>query len=81
MSAVLDLLIHSGRVIDPMTGINGVLDVGVRNGRIFNVAQNITARAKLRIDASGLLVTPGLIDLHTHVYPWATYWGVDAEGT
>jgi len=75
----LDLLIHSGRVIDPMTGVDSVLDIGVRHGRISSLEQSINARAKLRIDASGLLVTPGLIDLHTHVYPWATYWGVDAD--
>ncbi|WP_353182855.1 amidohydrolase/deacetylase family metallohydrolase [Parapedobacter lycopersici] len=64
-----DLLIKGGHVIDPKNGRNGVMDVAVAGDTIALVAADIPAGdAKKVIDANGLLVTPGLINLHTHVF-------------
>src|SRR5678809_309180 len=64
-----DLLIKNGHVIDPKNHINANKDVAVTNGRIAKVADNIEAsQSKKIIDATGLYVTPGLIDMHTHVF-------------
>lgn len=61
------LLIKNGHVIDPANGIDAQLDVLVENGKIAKVDKNITAAADETIDASGLVVTPGLIDLQVHL--------------
>ena len=67
-----DLLIKGGHVIDPANGIDGVMDVAVSGGRIARVAAGIPAsQTRKVIDAGGLYVTPGLIDLHVHVYGYA----------
>lgn len=64
-----DLLIKGGHVIDPKNNISRVMDVAVANGRIAAVAPNIDpATAKRVASAAGLYVTPGLIDMHVHVY-------------
>jgi dihydroorotase len=64
-----DLLIKGGHVIDPANRIDGVMDVAVSGNRIARVAAAIPAsQGRKVIDAAGLYVTPGLIDLHTHVY-------------
>lgn len=64
-----DLLIKNGRVIDPKNKIDARLDVAITDGKIKKVAQDVPAsQAKKVIDATGLLVTPGLIDIHTHVF-------------
>src|SRR5262245_2986727 len=64
-----DLVIAHGRVIDPASGRDGTFDVAVTGGRIADIAPAIDAsRAKLIIDASGLVVSPGFVDLHTHVF-------------
>jgi dihydroorotase len=68
-SGRFDLLIRGGTVIDPAQGIHGRRDVGIRAGRIAAVDEDLGAAGADRIiDATGLLVTPGLIDLHTHVF-------------
>jgi dihydroorotase len=75
-----DLLIKGGHVIDPATGVDKPADVAVRSGRIAGVDQNIPAdSAATVIDAHNHFVTPGLIDLHTHVYWGVTFWGVRAD--
>src|SRR6202049_4308504 len=64
-----DLLLKSGPVIDPANRIDRVMDVAVSGNRIARGAENIPARqAKKTVDVSGLYVTPGLVDIHTHVY-------------
>lgn len=65
-----DLLIRRGRIIDPASGLDAPADVAVRSGRIAEVSRDPLdpARATQAIDAMGLIVTPGLIDMHTHVY-------------
>ncbi len=60
-------LIKNGRVIDPANKIDSVCDVLIDSGVITEVGVNITANADETIDATGLLITPGLIDLHTHL--------------
>jgi dihydroorotase len=67
-----DLLIKGGEVLDPGQGLRGAMDVAVLGGEIAAIEPEIaTGDAQQVIDARGRLVTPGLIDLHTHVY-----WGV-----
>jgi dihydroorotase len=64
-----DLLLKGGHVIDPANRIDRVMDVAVSGNRIARVAENIPAgQAKRTVDVSGLYVTPGLVDIHTHVY-------------
>ena len=75
-----DLLIKGGEIVDPATGYFGPGDVAVQRDRIAVVAHDIPAESAFRaIDASGLLVTPGLIDLHAHVWYGAGYYGIDAD--
>jgi dihydroorotase len=75
-----DLLIAGGHVVDPANGLDGPADVAIRGDRIAAVARSIPAdNAAHIIDAAGRLVTPGLIDLHTHVFRGADYFGVDAD--
>jgi dihydroorotase len=68
-----DLLLKGGHVIDPVNGIDGPADVATAGKTIARVAPDIpAAAAKQVVDVSGLYVTPGLIDIHVHVYP---HWG------
>ena len=62
----IDLLIKNGHVIDPKNKVDAIMDVAIQGNRILEVAKNINKEAKQVIDASGLYVTPGLIDLHGH---------------
>ena len=62
----IDLLIRNGHVIDPKNRIDGVMDVAIQGNKIVEVGKNINKAAKKTIDATGLYVTPGLIDLHGH---------------
>src|SRR5688572_7542347 len=67
-----DLLLKGGHVIDPANNIDGPRDIAVTAGRIARVAADIPpASAKKVVDAKGLYVTPGLIDLHAHVYGYS----------
>lgn len=75
-----DTIIAGGEVIDPAAGFNGKLDIGIKNGLIATVEPNLDpALAGTILDASGQIVTPGLVDLHTHVYWGATYWGIEPD--
>jgi dihydroorotase len=64
-----DLLIKGGRLIDPRNSIDEPMDVAVAGGKIAAVEKNIAnSEAKQVVDARGLIVSPGLIDLHVHVF-------------
>src|SRR5262245_57650576 len=64
-----DLLLQQGQVIDAKNGINAVRDVAIKDGRIAAVAQRIDpATAVKTVNVSGLYVTPGLIDIHVHMF-------------
>lgn len=77
---IYDTLIVGGEVADPGAGLQGSLDVAIRDGRIAEVAPNLDrSQARNVVDATGGIVTPGLVDLHTHVYWGATYWGIEAD--
>ena len=75
-----DLLIKNGTVIDPSQGIHGVNDVAVEDGKIARIAPSIPVEEAVRVvDVRGNVVTPGLIDLHTHVYHGVNSNGVEAD--
>src|SRR5258708_22426080 len=75
-----DLILKGGHVIDPKNGIDAVRDVAIRGGRIAAVSANLPAgAAKKTIDVAGLYVTPGLVDIHVHVF-WGTRHEVSADG-
>jgi len=67
--AQYDLLLKGGHVIDARNGISATRDVAIQGGRIAAVEKDIPAsKAAKVVDVSGLYVTPGLIDIHVHVY-------------
>jgi len=64
-----DLLLQGGRVVDAKNGIGAVRDVGIKDGKIAAVAAHLDAKDALKtVNVSGLLVTPGLVDIHVHVF-------------
>jgi dihydroorotase len=75
---MLDLILKGGRIIDPANGRDGVADIGFGDGKVGAVGADLPLRGSEAIDARGLIVAPGLIDLHTHVYWGGTSLGVDA---
>jgi dihydroorotase len=76
---VIDLAITGGRVIDPAAGADGPGVVAVDQGRIVAPAE--ATHARRTIDATGMIVVPGLIDLHVHVYPGVSHYGVEPDAT
>src|SRR5438270_11794195 len=80
--ATYDLLIQGGTLIDPAQGIHGKRDVAFARGTVAEVGETLPiAEAELVIDASGRLVTPGLVDLHVHIYPGVSHYGIDPDPT
>ncbi|WP_375308325.1 amidohydrolase/deacetylase family metallohydrolase [Bradyrhizobium sp. A11] len=75
-----DLVIRGGEVLDPSQSLRARRDIGIRWGVIEAVQEAIPAERALKsIDASGKLVMPGLIDLHSHVYPYGSAIGIPAD--
>jgi len=75
-----DLVIKGGDVLDPSQSLRGRRDIGIRYGIVEALEPEIPASRALRVlDASGKLVTPGLVDLHTHVYPYGSAIGIPAD--
>ena len=82
-----NLAIAGGRVLDPGRGIDGLLDIGVTAGRFTAIgrapgragAVSGASQAAETIDASGLVLVPGLVDLHTHLYSGVSHYGIDPD--
>src|ERR1700726_3324446 len=75
-----DLVLRGGRVIDPSQKLDAVTDVAFADGKVAKVGNELKADPATEVrDVSGHIVTPGLIDLHTHVYWGGTSLGIDAE--
>ncbi|HEY6257541.1 MAG TPA: amidohydrolase/deacetylase family metallohydrolase [Xanthobacteraceae bacterium] len=75
-----DLVIKGGDLLDPSQSLRGKRDIGIRYGLIEAVEAEIPATRALRVlDAGGKLVTPGLIDLHCHVFPYGSAAGIPAD--
>lgn len=75
------IVIKGGNVIDPKNDINEIMDVAIRDGKIAQVAKDITAKpGELVINARGMYVTPGLIDMHAHVFHGAGRGDPDPDG-
>jgi dihydroorotase len=79
MTVAYDLLLTGAHVVDVGAGRVGRYDVAVRAGRIAAVADRLDGDARVTVDLTGRVLTPGLVDLHTHVFPGATYWGIDPD--
>ena len=74
------VLVRGGRVIDPATGLDGKRDLFIENGRVVEVGENLPKTlAETVIDAEGLVVTPGFIDLHAHLREPGQEWKEDIE--
>ena len=75
-----DLLVSGGTVVDPAQNLSAARDVAISDGHVMAVEKNIDcSSAREVLDASGLLVTPGLVDVHVHVYDGVSHYGIDAD--
>src|SRR5437868_8033933 len=75
-----DLVIKGGDVLDPSQNLRGKRDIGIRYGLVEAVEADIPAtRAERLLDVTGKLVTPGLVDLHAHVFPYGSAIGIPAD--
>lgn len=75
-----DLILAGGRVIDPSQSIDGLLDVAFAGGKVAIVGKSLQPGPATKVrNVAGHIVTPGLIDLHTHVYWGGTSISIDAE--
>ena len=75
-----DLLVRNANVLDPSQNLSGKRDIGIRYGVIESIEPSIVPERALRVlDAGNRLVTPGLIDLHAHTYPYGSAIGIPAD--
>lgn len=75
---MFDLVLRGGRVVDPAQKLDDTVDVAFKDGKVAAVGRDLGEAAQVR-DVAGRIVTPGLIDLHTHVYWGGTSLGVDPD--
>src|SRR5262244_1853393 len=75
---MVDLILRGGHIIDPASGRDEVADIAFAGGKVASIGSDVTRDAAEIIDVRGLIVAPGLIDLHAHVYWGGTSLGVDA---
>ena len=77
-----DLVIKHGTLVDPSQGIHEQKDLAIEKGRIASMATDIAPDlSRSVLNATDHIVTPGLIDIHVHVYPGVSHLGVDADAT
>ncbi len=77
---IYDLLVRGGHVIDPSQGLSAETSVAVRQGKIARIAANIPeSEARQVLDARKMIVTPGLVDVHVHVYDGVAPLGIPAD--
>jgi dihydroorotase len=75
-----DLVVKGGEVLDPSQSLRAKRDIGIRYGVVEALETDIPAEKGLKVlNASGKLVTPGLIDLHSHVFPYGSAIGIPAD--
>src|SRR5512143_2984116 len=72
-----DLVLKGGRVVDPSQGLDKVTDIAFAGGKVAAIGDGLVGKDTR--DVAGKVVSPGLIDLHTHVYWGGTSLGVDAD--
>jgi dihydroorotase len=78
--ARFDLLVKEGKVVDPSQGLSARRDIGIRDGKVVEVAESLAeTQASQVLDARGKIVTPGLIDVHVHVYDGVAPLGIPAD--
>src|SRR5438093_5000494 len=70
----MKMLIKGGRVVDPATGTDAVLDVRTENGKIVEIARDLPADGARVLDARGLVVAPGFVDMHVHLREPGQEW-------
>jgi dihydroorotase len=76
--AEYDLLLTNGRILDPSQNIDTIADIAFKNGKVQEISSTLDKEKASQVrDVSGKLVTPGLIDLHTHIYWGGTSIGID----
>jgi dihydroorotase len=77
---MFDLLIRGGRLIDPACGLDAPRDVAFRGGRVAAVAPSLDGQPAAEvIDATGLIVSPGMIDLHVHIFDGVSHYGIPPD--
>jgi dihydroorotase len=77
-----DLVIRNGRLIDPACALDEKRDVAFKSGRVAAVAASLEGdQAAEAIDAAGLIVAPGMIDMHVHVYDGVSHYGIPPDPT
>lgn len=82
LQARFDLLVKGGKVVDPSQQLSANRDIGIRGGKIAEVAEGIAeSQARQVLEARGKIVTPGLIDVHVHVYDGVAPLGIPADPT
>ncbi len=77
-----DLLVRGGRLIDPAQGISAARDIAISGGKVAAIAETIdSATSRTVMDARNMIVTPGLVDVHVHVYDGVAPLGIPADPT
>lgn len=74
-----DLLLKHGTLVDPAQGLHAARDIAFTNGKVAAVADDLPAAATRQIDCTGLIVTPGMIDLHVHVFWGVSHLGIEVD--
>ena len=80
MKRKYDIIIKNGKVIDPSQKMNSIMDIGIANGKIIEINDNISIQdGENIIQAENKYVSPGFIDIHVHVYWGVSPWGIDVD--